>query len=352
MSRRHRLKAIAALACVIAVSSALAGRSAFSAQPARESGAATAPGKNGRIAFRRYLDTNGSWGAVFTIDPSGKNERQVSHPPKAVVDDQPEWAPDGSLITFTRCAKDANCAIYVVRPDGSGLARLSAACPAGDQSGCVDDSHPSFSPDSQRLVFVQAFGTVKSDPGGENWIEHSALTVMNRDGTSRKVLYEGARFSGDRDFPVFSPDGKQLLFEWHASGFTTRSGHQAIFTVGADGANLHRLTSWAENDGDNPDWSPDGKWIVFRSHEDQPQQSQIFLIRPDGSGRKQLTHFKYTDFLGASSFSPSGKAIAFGLGRAGTNNVDVYVMRVDGTHMRRVTRSKLWDSAPDWGSAG
>lgn len=30
-------------------------------------------------------------------------------------------------------------------------------------------------------------------------------------------------------------------------------------------------------------------------------------------------------------------------------DLDQRVMRVDGSHVRRVTRSKLWDSAPDWG---
>jgi hypothetical protein len=30
---------------------------------------------------------------------------------------------------------------------------------------------------------------------------------------------------------------------------------------------------------------------------------------------------------------------------------DVYVMRADGTKIRHVTRTKLWDRAPDWGPA-
>lgn len=34
------------------------------------------------------------------------------------------------------------------------------------------------------------------------------------------------------------------------------------------------------------------------------------------------------------------------------DKADVFLMRADGTGNRPVTRSKLWDSAPDWGPAG
>jgi Tol biopolymer transport system component len=30
---------------------------------------------------------------------------------------------------------------------------------------------------------------------------------------------------------------------------------------------------------------------------------------------------------------------------------DLYVMRIDGTGVRQLTRTKVWDSAPDWGPA-
>jgi TolB protein len=30
-------------------------------------------------------------------------------------------------------------------------------------------------------------------------------------------------------------------------------------------------------------------------------------------------------------------------------NADLFVMRPDGSHMHAITRTKVWDSAPDWG---
>ncbi len=311
------------------------------------SASATAPGSNGGIAFRRYFDPQQEWGAVFTVAPDGKGARQITRPTRGVVDDQPDWAPNGGLITFSRCCAPGQLShVFVVAPNGDNLTPVGPLCPAGaTEETCPDDAHPSFSPDSTQLAFTQSTGRVNA--GGQ--IEHSAITIMNRDGTGRRVIHQGAAFSGDLNFPVFSPDGKQLVFESRNSDSGTPAGKIAIFIVGVDGSNLRRLTPWAENDGDNPDWSPNGKWILFRSHVDNPnRQSQIFLIHPDGTGRKQVTHFGKQTTVTSSSFSPNGKAIVFGKGAEG-GNTDVFTMRLDGSNMKRVTRSKLWESAPDWG---
>jgi TolB protein len=122
-----------------------------------------------------------------------------------------------------------------------------------------------------------------------------------------------------------------------------------VYVIGADGAGLRRLTPWALNAGDNPDWFPDGTWILFHTYVEQSSpQSQYFLIHPDGSGRRQITHFPNGTYVASASFSPDGKSIVFGTGPEG-GYIDVFTMRLDGTGVRRVTRSPLWDSAPDRG---
>jgi TolB protein len=313
---------------------------------------ATAPGRNGELAFRRYFDTQQSWGAVFTARADGTGARQVTHPAPGVVDDQPDWAPNGSLISFTRCDPNDNgrCHVWVVAPDGTGLAPVGPLCEGGsDVTTCADEANSSFSPDSRQIAFTQATGQVKPDPKVGDIIEHSALTIMNVDGSGRKVVYQGAPFSADLNYPVFSPDGKRLVFERQTSGFSKPAGKRAVYVVGVDGSGLRRLTPWAENDGDNPDWSPNGRWIVFHSHVDDPSaQSQFFLMHPDGSGRKQITRFAPGTHVASASFSPDGSSIVFSKGPEG-GNIDVFTIRLDGSHERRITRSTLWDSAPDWG---
>ena len=85
-----RVLVVAVLACP---SSAL-----FAALPA----GATAPGENGRIAFRRFVGPD-LIATIFTIRPDGTGERQLAQPPEGAGDDFPDYASDGSLIAFDRC---------------------------------------------------------------------------------------------------------------------------------------------------------------------------------------------------------------------------------------------------------
>jgi Tol biopolymer transport system component len=244
------------------------------------------------------------------------------------------------------------CHIWVVKPDGTGLAPVGALCAAGaNEVTCPDDANPSFAPDGKQITFTQASGNVKDDPMVDNIIEHSAIAAMNLDGSNRHVIYQGPAYSGDLNYPMFSPSGKQILFERANSGFSKPAGKRAVFVINADGSGLKRLTPWAEDSGDNPDWSPDGRWILFHSHQDDPiGQAQYFLIHPDGTGRRQLTHFASGTQVRSASFSPDGKSIVISKGPV-SGNPHVYTMQLDGSHLQRVTKSALWDSAPDWGPA-
>jgi len=316
-------------------------------------GSARAPGKNGPIAFRRYFDDQQTWGAVFKVQPDGTQARQLTHPARGILDDQPAWAPDGRVIAFTRCLpNNGACHVWTVAADGSGPAPVGKLCPAGaNEQTCPDEAHAAFSPDSKRLVLVQSTGAEKQVPITGQQIEHSAIAVMNRDGSGRHAIYTTNGFAADLDYPVFSPDGKHVVFERHNSGLSTPVDKHAVFVIGVDGSNLRRLTPWAENDGDNPDWSPNGKWIIYHSHLDDPSgQSQYFLVHPDGTDRRQITHFAHGTHIASASFSPDGTSIAFSKGPEG-ENIDVFTMRLDGTQLHRLTKSKLWDSAPDWGPA-
>lgn len=303
---------------------------------------ATAPGTNGRIAFRRYFNANHTWGAVFTIEANGKGGRQVTHPPKGVVDDQPDWAPDGSLIAFSRCPKpDGACAVYTIHPDGSGLTRVSKPCTPSDKiPPCTDDYLASFSPDGKELVFKQFIGN-KANGRGQNIVIADVST-----GEQRVAVY-GTRTHTQLD-PQFSPDGKQLVFTHVVEPSESR---RALFVANVDGTGGRRVTPWSLHAGDNPDWSPDGKWILFHSYDEvEGKQSQIYVIHPNGTGLKQLTRFKSGSTVSSSSFSPDGKWIVFATDGVG-GNADLFVMRADGKGMHPITRTKRWESAPDWGPA-
>lgn len=288
--------------------------------------------KNGRIAFRRYLNGAHTWGAIFTINPDGTGERQVTHPPKGNVDAPPRWAPNASLIAFTRCPGHGSCAIYTVGPHGSHPTRLSPPCRG---SKCEDDSGASFLPDGRHVVFSRftrhGFGASIVVTDLRHW--HPRVVVP---GTERFAYTD----------PEFSPDGRRVVFVRGASNKIV-----GVCVAGSHGGSIHQISPTKLDAGDAPTWSPDGRWILFRSHVDGGGQSQIYLVHPNGTGLKQLTHFKPGAIVTSSRFSPDGKLIVFGTNGVGGDAADVFVMNADGTGMRPVTRTKQWDSAPAWGRA-
>src|SRR5215468_3276574 len=94
---------------------------------------ATAPGSNGRIAFSRYeLHDTPLTAHIVVANSDGSGQRTITHASRTYHDDHPNWSPDGSRIVFDRgCSPNCSRRIWTMRPDGSGLRRLSPRCPSG-----------------------------------------------------------------------------------------------------------------------------------------------------------------------------------------------------------------------------
>lgn len=89
----------------------------------------------------------------------------------------------------------------------------------------------------------------------------------------------------------------------------------------------------------------------------------IWLVRPDGTGFKQLTSFanpitELDDLHGLQlpedhpTLSPNGKQIAFVSNRGHAFNKELYLMDVNGANVRRLTDSPGLDTEPSWSPDG
>jgi TolB protein len=316
---------------------------------------ATMPGQNGSIAFRRYLDAKQTRAALLSIAPDGSGERQLTRPPAETQDDQPDWSPDGRRLVFSRCPSDNVCRLMIVNADGTGLRALTRSCrthpgPKGLPRGCEDASNPSFTPDGQHVLFTRATGRAKTFRNAPNIIQHSAIAMIGADGTGKREILRLPPYSGDANNPQLSPDGRTIVFEVGTSPLGHPRLSHAVFTVGADGLGMRRVTPLKLRGGDGPDWAPDGSRILFRSNEDVGNftKSQLYTIRPDGSGLTQVTHVGGGTKLLSASFSPDGTRIAVAMAPKG-RLPDLYTMASDGSDVQQVTRTPQWDSRPDWG---
>jgi Tol biopolymer transport system component len=334
---KRSVRVVAAM--VVMIVALVAGATTAVARPADHD--------NGKIVFRRYLNDDHTTGDIFSINPDGSDLFRVTHSGHDNVGTEPNPSPDGRWIAYMVAPENDldHARLFKIHPNGQGQTELSSTC----TDTCQGDGFPNWS-DSGRLIAFQRF--FSEDPTQEVGV--FAIFVMRADGTGvRQVTNLSADPSQSNPFvdqaPSWAPDGSRLAFE----RFSEARQHQAVFTVGLDGNGLERITPW-RLDASQPYYSPDGRWIVFRSNEESDIKGNIWLVHPSGSGLHAITHTPAGRGKWQScAFSPDGRYIVSALTPivdGEQQNADVYVMRLDGTDRRNVTdTSGQWESAPDWG---
>ena len=104
---------------------------------------------------------------------------------------------------------------------------------------------------------------------------------MNADGSGERKLLDFRVFE-----PDWSPDGRRIVFGSDHEGF------RGIYVVEVDGSNLQKLSDTRL--GENcPSWSPDGARIVYASWRDG--DGEIYVMDVDGGDRWKLTSNVFED---------------------------------------------------------
>jgi Tol biopolymer transport system component len=228
----------------------------------------------------------------------------------------PSWSPDGSRIAFWGLRGDTpQRDLWTVAADGSQTA-ADAAVPVTDDPPL--DWNPVWAPDGRSLYFSSTRGgtfnlwriavepasghpegapaPVTAPTSWAGWISVSRdgrrLLFVDRNARTailRAPLAAGGRglagplqevplgsFEVHNEFDL-SPDGESVIF-------ATAGLPQNLFVVRGDGSGLRQLTDGAHRDRQAA-WSPDGSWIVFQTDR---FRSQFARVRPDGSGLREL----------------------------------------------------------------
>ncbi|MCS6992530.1 MAG: serine/threonine-protein kinase [Anaerolineales bacterium] len=142
------------------------------------------------------------------------------------------------------------------------------------------------------------------------------------------------------DTPLPSPTATPLGGGTGQLAFvSSRTGYPQVYIINADGSGLRQITNEQEG-ACQPDWSPDGKRLVYvspcRQKQDYYQGSSLYIIDANGENRTPLPTSLGGDFEPA--WSPDGKRIAFTSLRDGY--MEIYMINLETGQVTRLTRAQ------------
>lgn len=271
---------------------------------------------------------------VFIADPVTGDFFNVSRSP-ASEDRYPCWSPDARRICFIS-DREGTTNLWVCDVDGTHVRRLlrsPAVCympswqitPEGERIvfGMHGDKPEmaSIRPDGSDLTMLGAGHDPTLSPDGQSICYTGevpeggvSVFVMKWDGSEKRRMVKSGSKPG-ATFPNWSPDGKQIVYSWPVGEALE------LFIVSADGSGSPRQVTHTGGICTPAAWSPDGQWISFRFTDEaywrnkermlavyaqKPANKRpVWLVHPDGSGAQLLEALRFQMAIDGSR--PSGK---------------------------------------------
>lgn len=259
-----------------------------------------------------FLKQENSGKEIYLIDFDGYNLRQVTH--DHTVNLNPAWSPDAEWIVYTSYAAHNPDLIMInaVGEKRQTLHRLPGL-----------NAAPAWSPDMKKIALV-----LSRD-------QNSEIYVLNKD---RRLQRLTRHFNIDTS-PTWSPDGKKIAFTSDRSG----TGSPQIYIMDSSNGDKSKVTriSFGSSYNDNPAWSPNGDQIAYTSRVGRKFQIRIY----DLNTNKSFLMTTGCESCEQPSWSPDGRFIIFRKGEK--NRHDLFIQKVGNGEARQLTFSGKGHS-PAW----
>ena len=197
--------------------------------------------------------------------------------------------------------------VFVVGPNGGPTRQITH-----EPSGAA---HPDWSRDGRLVAF---------DVGGRR------IAVTNADGSGERLI----TIDTSAIDPSWSPGASQLVFTGPEYDENGNPENTYLYVTQADGSNYARI-----GNGSEPDWSPAGNWIVYRSNP----ASSGGTSAPNGCSRR--TH-GFSN--GGAKFTRDGKRVVF----VSSDGRTIFTSSIHGGRKRRVVRDASLKSSPVYSPDG
>jgi dipeptidyl aminopeptidase/acylaminoacyl peptidase len=241
---------------------------------------------------------------IWMVGYDGKNDRQITFSQDS--ESAPRWSPDGKFLSFTssRPGKARGSQVWLLDRNGGEAYQLT------ELKGRLQGYE--WSPDSKRLALVIGDpdpeaeaspqpGTTPKPPkpividryrykqDGQGYLlsgRHSYIYLYD---IASKKLERLTKSKWDESSPSWSPDGTRLAFMSNHVDDPDRDPAAHLFVTNAQAGSVEKQLSTSANRASRarPEWSPDGKWVVFLEGDERAygayNMDHLMFVPADGS---------------------------------------------------------------------
>jgi Tol biopolymer transport system component len=220
---------------------------------------------------------------------------------------------------------------------------------------------PTITPLATAVAEAGEVGLVEAVPGFGGgtgrfvFVRNNDLWTANHDGSGAEAIFVSPFTEAA---PAWSPDGRKIAFRSNQEGAVGAGGFPLeIYLMNADGSQIERLT-FDNFDDSNPTWSPDGRYIAYRSARDSKREQGVIVdndeiyvidLQNRDQAPRNLTNHPDDDFT--PKWSHTGEFIVFSSQRDG-NAFQIFRMAPDGSNVIQLTDNGYNSYTPSISATG
>jgi Tol biopolymer transport system component len=255
-----------------------------------------------------------SGGQIWAIDVASGETKKITNISTGAGD--PVWSPDGKMIAF----------VSDIYPD----------CPTDE---CNRKRNEEAEESKVKAKVAERLLFRHWNAWKDNKRTHVFVVAVENGNTTDLTPgdYDAPPFSlgGPTDY-AFAPDSKKLAFVRNTDKVEAISTNNDLFVVPVTGGEPTRITGSNLGSDSSPAFSPDGRYIAYRSQARAGFEADIWklMLYDRESGKTRMLGEKYDFQVDSFSFSPDSRTLYFVAGERGL--APVYSISVEGGQMTKI----------------